>query len=455
MTTKIKLSSPKAELAVLRGMCSKDKKIAGALLAGVDDSFFNFKESVEVYQTIKKIMGETGESPSYKLLIEDPDLTKAARSHLRESQPTVQSTADAKKAVNVLEKYRKRRGLYNLHMDLADKLQSDTLNVDDQLHRIATAVNVIRAKKATSESFVHFGKNNNSMKLVDSILYEDMSVDIIPTGIESFDAVSGGLYRGGMMTIASTSGGGKSIMANALAKNLAEQGYKVVVVPLEMSKKEMTTRLMANVCGVDFSDLWQQKLPIETRDKLRKKFRKWLKKVKLAGGCYTIYKPEQDETIEEVFAACSAYDVDVRIIDYISLLKGMDGDDQVRALGQVARYGKINAENTGCVNVLICQLNDEGKIKYSRAITEHSSLSWTWSATAESKESGVTKIEQPKSRNSLSFPFYVKIDYAKMQVHSMDLSDAETSSLGDIGEKRETKDSSKKKKRLQNLAADV
>lgn len=446
----LKLASPKAELAVLRGMCSKDKKVAGQLLSHTDESYFKFPESVEVYEVVKKIMAETGESPTYKLLIEDPDLSKEARQHLRESQPTIQTTQDAKKAVSILEKYRKNRGIYNLAMDLANTVNSDKIDTDATLHRVATAVNVIRAKKATSESFLHFGKNNNSMKIVDEILYEDNSVDVIPTGIESFDSVSGGIYRGALFTIGANSGGGKSIMATVLGKNIAEQGYKVVLVPLEMSKKEMTTRLMANVCNVDFSDLWLQRLSTEARDKVRKKFRKWLKRVKEKGGALIVYKPDQDETIEEVFAATAAYDADINIIDYIGLLKGVDGDDQVRALGQVARYGKINAENTGRANLLLCQVNDEGKIKYSRAITEHSSLSWIWTATAESKDTGVTKIEQPKSRNSMSFPFYVRIDYAKMQIHSMDMDAAEDVALGVVGGK-----SKKKDKELKNLAADV
>lgn len=444
-----KIASPKAELAVLRGMCFKDKKVAGTLLANTDSSFFYTPESVELYETIKKIMGETGESPSYRLLLEDPDLSKEARAHMRESQPTVHTPADAKKAVSNLEKYRKRRGLFNLAADIKRQMEAPKVDIDQVLHRMTTAISVIRAKKATDESFLHFGKNNNSMKVVDSILYEDNSIDVIPTGIEAFDSISGGIYRGALFTIGANSGGGKSIMATVLSKQIAEMGYKVVLVPLEMSKKEMTTRLMACVCGVDFSDLWLQRLATADRDRIRKRFRKWMKRVKEKGGRLTIYKPEQDETIEEVYAATAAYEADVNIVDYIGLLKGMDGDDQVRALGAAARYGKINAENTGRANVMLCQLTDEGKIKYSRAITEHSSLSWTWTATPESKETGVTKIEQPKSRNSMAFPFYVKIDYAKMQIHSMDLNESDDGSLGEVGGKK------KRKEVLENLAADV
>jgi len=430
-------------------MCFKDKKVAGTLLANTDSSFFYTPESVELYETIKKIMGETGESPSYRLLLEDPDLSKEARAHMRESQPTVHTPADAKKAVSNLEKYRKRRGLFNLAADIKRQMEAPKVDIDQVLHRMTTAISVIRAKKATDESFLHFGKNNNSMKVVDSILYEDNSIDVIPTGIEAFDSISGGIYRGALFTIGANSGGGKSIMATVLSKQIAEMGYKVVLVPLEMSKKEMTTRLMACVCGVDFSDLWLQRLATADRDRIRKRFRKWMKRVKEKGGRLTIYKPEQDETIEEVYAATAAYEADVNIVDYIGLLKGMDGDDQVRALGAAARYGKINAENTGRANVMLCQLTDEGKIKYSRAITEHSSLSWTWTATPESKETGVTKIEQPKSRNSMAFPFYVKIDYAKMQIHSMDLNESDDGSLGEVGGKK------KRKEVLENLAADV
>ncbi len=454
MSQTIKLASPKSELAVLRGICSKDKKIAGTLLQGIDQNFFYSPESIEVYETVKKIMADTGESPSFKLLLEDPDLSKEARQHFRESQPTIQSIVDAKKAVQVLEKYRKRRGIFNLALDLANQLKAPKIDVDSVLHRTSNAISVIRAKKATDESFLHFGKNNNATKTVKSILYEDNSVDVIPTGIEAFDSVSGGIYRGALFTVAANSGGGKSIMAAVLAKNIAEMGYKVVLVPLEMSKKEMTCRIMASVLGIDFSDLWLQRLSSDDRDRAFKRFRKWMKKVHAKGGRLTLYKPEQDETIEEIYAATAAYEADLNIIDYIGLMKGMDGDDQVRALGQAARYGKINAENTGRANLLLCQLNDEGKIKYSRAITEHSSLSWSWIATAESKESGVTKIEQPKSRNSLSFPFYVKIDYAKMQITSMSMDQADDSSLGDP-ERGERSEKEGKKKKLKNLASDI
>lgn len=438
-----KIVSPKAELAVLRGMCHRDAKVSGTLLGSVDSTYFYSPESLEIYEAIMRNMGATGKSPSYRLMLEDPELSEEARDHFRDSTTAVQSTAEARKAASILNKYRQKRGLYNLAADIGQNLKKSKLDVDELLHRAATAVNVIRAKKASDDDFVHFGKNNSSKKIVQDILYGDRSENIIPTGIKSFDSVSGGFARGALVTIAANSGGGKSIVSSALAVKMVTRGYKVLLVPLEMSKEEMTCRIMANVTKTDFSDLWLQRLSTGDRERVEEKFTRWIKKCKKKGGRYTLFKPKEDLTIEETYASINAYDVDVCIIDYISLLKGVDGDDQAKALGRVARYGKINAENTKRVNILVCQLNDEGKIKYSRAITEHSANSWVFMATKESKETGVTKVEQPKSRNSLSFPFMIRIDYSQMRVYSVDQS--ESDSLASV----------KKGKELPNLAADV
>lgn len=414
-----KVVSVRAELAVLRGMTHRKKQIAGHLLAAVDETYFWSPESVEVYHAIRRHMKHDGESPTYRLLIEDPEVSEEARSHFRDSVATIQTSVDADKTVRVLTKYRQLRGLYDLAANIDAKLSPDNktrINVDDLVDQTAQGLSNIRMKRSTQDAFVHFGKNNNSNTLVKSILYEDNSEETIPTGIPAFDTVAGGFARGALVTIGANSGGGKSTLASAMAVNMASLGYKVLLVPLEMSKREMTARIMANVTNTDLTKILQQRLAEGERELVYKRYRSWVRKCKAKGGRYTIFRPDEDMDIEEIMAAISAYDCDVVIIDYISLLKGVDGDDQWMRLGSVARYAKINAEIEGRVNILLCQVSDEGKIRYARAISEHSANSWIWVANAESKETGITRIEQAKSRNSKSFPFFVKILYSVMRV---------------------------------------
>jgi len=440
-----KVVSLKAELAVLRGITHKDKRIAGACLTGVDRTYFHSDESVEIFEAVQRIYVETGESPSYRLVLEDPELSDDARSHFRESSAVIRSVDEAQRAVRILNKYRQTRGLYNLAAHIGEKLKASKVDVDALLSDTSSAVGAIHARKNTADAFLHFGKNNNSNAFVKDMLYGDVAEDVIPTGIAPFDEASGGLMRGSLVTIGATSGSGKSLVANAMGMFQASLGYKVVIVPLEMSKKEQSARMLASISGIDVTRILHQKISEAEKSLIYKKYRRWVLRVKEKGGRYTTFKPQEDMTMEEVLASVNAYDCDVVIVDYISLLKGVDGDDQWRALGAAARYAKINAENTGRVNVILCQVSEELKIRYARALSEHSTNSFIWHApkAEREREIGVITMEQPKSRNSRSFPLKVGFKWHTMQIVPVSTEDE---SLGTVD---------RSKKNMKNLAAEA
>ena len=429
-----KIVSPRSELTVLRGMCSKDRKVSGHLISHVDESYFDAPESVELFQAMKKHLTTAGESPTYKLMIHDVDISTEARSFFKDSEATIQSIEEAQKAVKILNRYRQLRGLYKLAAGIDQHLQKGKIDLDQILEDTSASIGQIRSNKSVKEAFLHFGKNNSSLSLVKELLYSETNEDTIPTGIKPFDRQSGGFMRGSLVTLGASSGGGKSgIGSTQMAINFANQGYKVVVVPLEMSKIEMTARFMANRSKMDVTRILQRKLATGERDKVFATYEKWVKKIKARGGRLTVFKPEEDMSMDEVLAAVNSYDCDVVIIDYISLLKGADSDDAWQKLGAMARLAKINAEVTNRVNILLCQVSDEGKIRYARAISEHSTNSWIWVAKKDEreKEVGRIRIEQPKARNSRSFPFEIGFHWAHMRV--VDVEDAGPD-VGDVPE---------------------
>lgn len=470
----VKVVSPKAELTVLRGLLSKDKKVAGTLLSQVDETYFHAEESLEVLDLIKKHSRESGESPTYKLLLQDPDLTIEAKTFLKSasSDNLVTTVEEARKAAKILNKYRQRRSLYNIAAGISSEMQKKKIDAEKILDVVAQQVSSARAGKATEASFHHIGRKNNTIGLLRSVLHGDRSDTLIPTGITPFDDMAGGFPRGALVTIGASTGGGKSVSASQLAINMANKGYKVLLVPLEMSELEMMCRITSNVTKTHLSKVIQQKWEPGEADVIERKMIKWMKKVKRKGGQYTIFKPPSDVGIDDIFAAIATYEYDVCIIDYIGLLKGTAGDDQWQALGSIARTAKVNAELMNRVNILLCQVSEEGKIRYARSIAEHSNNCWLWVATAETKETGITRVEQMKARNSATVPFYAKIDYAHMRFEGISQEDM-GSDLGnngsDLGDDDKTvnkkaKGMSKKgkkgkdKKRSdvgKNLAADV
>lgn len=458
-----RIQSPSAELTVLRALLSKDKTVAGTMLGLVDDSYFYDSESLEVYEAVKEHLNENGESPTYNMLVKDPDLSQAARDHLKTSSATVTNVAEAKKAARALNVYRQRRMLYGAVTKVSKAFQSSDLSskvlstlVQDTQQ---TLVN-LQLRKSTDNAFLHAGKGSNTKNTVTRLLYDDRSDDLIPSGIAAFDDGAGGFLRGALVTVGSTSGGGKSTLTMAMGMKMARMGYKVLMVPLEMTKDEMLMRMMANASKMDLTKIVTQRLSEEEKKLVYRRYMSWEKKVAEAGGVFHIYEPEEDSTIEEIMAATSTYNADVKIIDYATLLKGADGDDQWRALGKIARYCKVHAKSTGCVVILIVQIDESGKIRYSRAMNEHSSYSWIWVASAEAKQTGIMTIEQPKSRFSMSYPFKVKILYQFMRVEDVDESEFNQPQMeegGNVDQKRQKGRSTLdgKEKQMTNLIADV
>lgn len=415
-----KIVSVKAELTVLRGLCNPNRAVSGSIIASTDESYFFNEQSIEIYKAIISKTKESGNPPSFKSIIDDPEISKDAREFFRQSSADIQTKDDVKRQVDILNKYRQLRCLYQMCSVTAKELESDKVGIDALIDKASDLLNQARSSKKVDIETLRFGKGNNSSSLVQDILFGENKDDLIPTGYKTFDDINGGFPRGGLVTIGGSTGAGKSIMAVDLSIKLANMGYRVVIVPLEMTQRELTTRMIANVTGIDALLISQNhKMTPQEKESANKRMTAWMKKVAKIGGAVYIYEPDRDITIDEIYAEIACYDPDVCIIDYISLLAGADSEDQWRQLGKIARTAKINAKNSNRVNILLCQVDQEGKVRYSRAISEHSNSSWVFVATQETKEAGILKIDQQKARSGRAFPFTLKISYDKMRISDM------------------------------------
>lgn len=368
----MKLVSTKSEVAALRGACAKNKVVGGTLLAGMGVDYFHNEFTQETYKHILKTMRSEGEPPKWSELLEDPALSQEVRRKLKDtSTDRVSSVNEAKAVLKNLNTYRQMRGVFELSETATKTLRKSQVNVSDLIEEVSAKLIQLRQTKANTESIVTFGKGNNAGKVVKGLLNKD-NANFVPTGFSDYDKENGGIFFGSLFTIGATSGGGKSATASQLAINWASMGEHVCIVPLEMTKEEMTGRVMANASGLDVRKILLKKLSEEEERKYLKAYRKMALKFKRADGAYSIFKPQADMTIEEIMASVYTLDPSIIIIDYISLLKGVDGDDAWQKLGAVARYCKVYAEVHNKIVVLLAQVSEDGKIRYAQAIKEHS-----------------------------------------------------------------------------------
>ena len=414
-----KLYNSPMELLALRGICSKDKKVSGIILSQLDETAFHNEESVEAYANILKHIRNEGSPPAYKLLCQDLSLSEETRAFLSEVDGAIKTTEQARHTVQMLDKYRQTRVLYSLVKGVQKKLESNKIDVDEIVDFASRKLSSTMNRGEVEECIFHIGRNSNVADLINKILNEEDDDIFVPTGFQAWDSVNGGLPRGGLITIGGSSGAGKSHMLGQLCKNQSLVGYKVLLVPLEMTEEEQLIRLLANITKIDSMKFSRKELATDEITLAEKRFAKFERKVKKNGGRFSIFRPRYDMSIEEIFAATHPYGADLIYIDYITLLKGSVGEDQWRKLGEIARHGKVYAGNHNKVVVMAAQVNDDGKLKYSQTIKEHSSVAWTFVATKESREKGVLNIDVLKSRNQKGRNFSLKVDYEHSHIYDL------------------------------------
>lgn len=412
-----KIFSSVLETRILRALCSGRTNLAGVILRNVDkDSFHDSYTSQWYSYCLRYVEQHAGALPRNSDIKTEPELDQGIKDLLSKPVESITTEEQLLSSLNTLEKYRKLRVLYRMVKTVMEHLQAGKVDVNEVVEEVSNSLQKVNLTRSSDIETTRFGQDSNFKELLKEMIYEEDSDMVIPTGFDTFDKQNGGFFRGSLVIIGGNSGGGKSILCNQLAVNQAKLGYNISLAPLEMSTKEMVSRTISSTTGRPAIDIFLKRLSNPDKDDIYRKMIKLSKEIEAKGGSYTIFKPKEDLTIQQLLSSMHTLKSDVIYIDYISLLKGVGGDDSWQKLGEVARYCKIYAENHNKVVVLLAQLSEEGKIRYSQAIKEHASLAWTFVSNADTRKNGVLRIELLKSRNQVNSAFLLNIDYAKTAV---------------------------------------
>lgn len=214
-----------------------------------------------------------------------------------------------------------------------------------------------------------------------------------------------------------------SLMALSMVKHMALAGFKVCLVSLEMNEYELLERRVSSVTGVPITLLRQpESLSEQEKEAIVKQFEKHQAEVLAVNGAEDYKCRLNDLTIEELLYGLKPYGYDVIVVDYLGLLKGVDGDDQWRRLSEAARFCKIFAEENNINVIALAQLSKDGEIRYSKGILEHANNSFSWVTDKKSKEQGIIEVEQKKNRTGETANFFLDVDFTCMTMK--DLSDS-------------------------------
>jgi replicative DNA helicase len=191
-----------------------------------------------------------------------------------------------------------------------------------------------------------------------SALYESgADVTGVPSGFRDIDRMTAGFQAGNLVIVAGRPSMGKSAFALTIASNLA-LAYEtpVALFTLEMSKMEVTERLMCSQAKVDLQRLRTGKLAVDD----------WPRLVKACDGLMKapIYVDDAGlTTMLEIRAKARRLKarepkLGLVVVDYIQLMaSGQSSDNRVQEVSQISRSLKLLAGDLGIPVMALSQLS--------------------------------------------------------------------------------------------------
>ena len=417
------LYSKKLELVALYTITANNTD-SSKLLAKLDSSHFHFPATKTAFNRFIHILRTKSEHMDWVSLTEDPALRDSDRELLNSFDPHSYKTKSVENIANTLEQFRVGRAVYAMAQSAIEQLK-DSFDGDSLIDSLADKLANARSA-SEDQTLYHIGIGNNTTDKVLEILDQNNKPPVIPTGFATFDSIMGGFPDNGLVILAATTSSGKSTMANQLAININRIGWDVCKVSLEMPYEQELQRFLSNLTGIEHSKIHNKKLSPKEIKIVKKAYKEFVLRSKQEGRRLTIISPTEDMSLTQILMLVKPFNFKVIIIDYISLLKENGNVEQWKHLSDVAREAKRYTLKTGTLIIMLAQLDDDNKIRYSRAVKEHADVVWSWSVTDADRENEKFTVNQTKGRNQGLISFEVSGKFACMQI-----TDAGNMSMGD------------------------
>lgn len=219
----------------------------------------------------------------------------------------------------------------------------------------------------------------------------------LSTGLCDLDRATDGMHGGELIVICAFPNVGKSALSMNIVEHVAiNEKFPVGVFSLEMSGPELVKRMIGSRSRVNL------------RSPLNEQHFRFMTTASGAISTSSIHiDDEADLSIGKLRAKArrlkQKHDIKLWVVDYLQLVTAPEvraKDNREQEVGHVALGLKLMAKELKAPVLLLSQLNDEGKLRESRATGQHADAIWKLERQQGGSESGEpVKLFIEKQRN--------------------------------------------------------
>jgi len=237
----------------------------------------------------------------------------------------------------------------------------------------------------------------------------------ISTGLNDLDKLVDGLHPGELIVLAAWPAVGKSSLALNIAEANVLAGIPVGVFSLEMQADELMCRMMCSHARVNLRDI---------RDGIMTE-RDFPRLTSAAGRLSKapVYIDDSgDQTAGQIRAKArrmvQQHGVKLFVVDYLQLVTAPEvrkNDNREQEVSHIASSFKAAAKELKVPFLTLSQLNDDGKLRESRAIGQHADGIWV--LDNDEKVEGLVHLVVRKQRNGPTgkIPLTFRKEYTRFE----------------------------------------
>lgn len=277
--------------------------------------------------------------------------------YIAELPDKVPTTANVEQYIKIVEEKSALRALIKTANDLINLGYDQTQEVEDILDTAEKRIfDVIQNRNQKGYSAIKDILVDSFTEL-EQLYNQKQHITGTPTGFADLDYITAGLHPSDLVIVAARPAMGKSAFALNIATNAAVRANTgVAIFSLEMSKEQMTNRILCSEAMVDSNKVRTGK--IEDDD--------WTKLAEASGSLSTSQIFIDDTpgiSVMEIRAKCRKLKLEKNIglvvIDYIQLVQGSNKKNSSREqeISEISRSLKILAKEIGVPVIALSQLS--------------------------------------------------------------------------------------------------
>lgn len=357
---KIQPNSAEAEKAVLGSMLMDRDAIIDVADVLIKEDFYQsnngiiFESMVELYRE-----GKSVDMITLQNKLKEKALPEAMQDldYFRSLLEAVQTSANAKQYATIV----KEKAVLRRLIKVTEKITADCYLGKDDFSSIleGTEKDIFHLLQNASgrEDFVPIREVvMNTLDEIEAASKNKGKITGIPTGFTDLDYKLTGLHPSQLLIVAARPAMGKTAFVLNIAQHVAfRQHIPVAIFSLEMSKEQLTTRLMAMESMID-SQL------LRTGDLENQDWEKLMESAAVIGHSPLIIDDTPGLTISELRSKCRRYKqsqgVGLVIIDYLQLMAGSGrSESRQQEISEISRSLKALAREIDAPIIALSQLN--------------------------------------------------------------------------------------------------